>query len=64
MYKCRIMRSFAIYFDLSIGTGRRGAGGGGGMKHRRHHQCGRDHAIMLIAWTMDNRLSSLSAGLF
>jgi hypothetical protein len=42
--------------------------GGGGRwdeaSPRWHHQCGRDHAIMLIAWTMDNRLSSLSAGLF
>jgi hypothetical protein len=51
------MRSFDIYFDLSIGTGR------GGMRHRA---VGVIHvlAIMMIAWTIDNRLSSVSAGLF
>jgi hypothetical protein len=50
------MRSFDIYFDLSIGTG-------GGMRHR---VVGIIHvlAIMMIAGTIDNRLSSVSAGLF
>jgi hypothetical protein len=48
------MRSFGIYFDLSIGTG-------GGMKHRAvgiiNVVASRDDAMMMIAWTMDNRLS-------